>query len=363
MKLSTALQLLFTTTCLSLSLFAQVREPKKPVSTIVNSVVKSDSEKSDSEKPDSEKPEVENPETAVEKPSETPKPIGVDGRENRYRIGLLDQIEVSVSRHPELSMIVAVNEQGMISLPRAEKSFAVVCKTESELQIEIAKEYSKFLRQPFVNVRVTQQNSQPFAVIGAVEKPSNFFLNRRIRLLELISYAGGPKVEKAGTKVQIARVGGVSGCTQTEVADASDFDTLFETYSLKDVYDLKKNPWMRPGDIVRVLESDEVYVIGNVFKPQAVIMKDGLTVTQAIAAAGGTLSSTKKDKIEIRRQINGIKETILVDLDKINKKQLDDISLLPDDIIDVPTSASKQLLTKIFQGFTQGIPNVVTRVP
>jgi polysaccharide biosynthesis/export protein len=353
MKLSRTLHILLTTIFLSLSIFAQNREPKKPVESVLNSNVKVDSVK----------PEVENTVIVAEKPSETPKPIGEDGRENRYRIGMLDQIEVSVSRHPELSMIVAVNEQGMISLPRAEKLFAVVCKTESEVQLEIAKEYSKFLRQPFVNVRVTQQNSQPFAVIGAVEKPSNFFLNRRIRLLELISYAGGPKVEKAGTKVQIARVGGISGCSQTEVADASDFDTLFETYSLKDVYENRKNPWMRPGDIVRVLESDEVYVIGNVFKPQAVVMKEGLTVSQAIAAAGGTLAATKKDKIEIRRQINGVKETVIVDLDKINKKQLDDILLLPNDIIDIPTSASKQLLTKIFQGFTQGIPNVVRRVP
>lgn len=353
MKLFRTLLFLLVATCFLTSIFAQSREPKKPTILKTNPEIVIEVEPV----------KTESTTAIVEKINDTPKLFGDEPRENRYRIGMLDQIEVIVSRHPELSMVVAVNEQGSISLPRSEKTFSVVCKTESEVQAEIIKEYSKFLRQPFVNVRVTQQNSQPFAVIGAVEKPSNFFLNRRIRLLELISYAGGPKVEKAGTKVQIARVGGVSGCSQTEVADAGDFETLFETYALKDVYENRKNPWMRPGDIVRVLEADEVYVIGNVFKPQAIVMKDGLTVSQAIAAAGGTLSATKKDKIVIRRQIKNVNETILVDLSKIDKKELPDILLLPEDIVDVPTNKSVKLLGDIFKGLTQGIPNVITRVP
>jgi polysaccharide biosynthesis/export protein len=348
MKLFNSILLLVAFCSVSIGAFAQNnREPKKPSATVlaVASVV--------------EKPVVES------KPTESaamPEKKDNEVRENRYRIGLLDQIEVVVSRHPELSMVVSVNEQGMISLPRSEKLFAVVCRTESELQQEITNEYKKFLVKPFVNVRVTQQNSQPFAVIGAVEKPGNFFLNRRVTLLELISYASGAKGEKkAGRKVQIARVGGVSGCVRNEEASVDDFDTLFETYSLQDVYDLKKNPVMRPGDIVRVLEADEIYVVGNVVKPQTVVLKDGLTVSQAIAAAGGIMPSTKAKQILIRRKLKGESIELLVDLEKINKKQMPDVALLPDDIVDVPIDKLKSGLGGVLKVLTQGIPSILAR--
>jgi polysaccharide biosynthesis/export protein len=322
------------------------REPKKPVASVLEVAAIP------------EKPIVES------KPTETGLlPIKTEGevRENRYRIGLLDQIEVIVSRHPELSMVVAVNEQGMISLPRSEKLFSVVCRTESELQQEITNEYKKFLVKPFVNVRVTQQNSQPFAVIGAVEKPSNFFMNRRISLLGLIAQAGGAKVEKAGTKVQVARLGGISGCEINESNQDGSSEFRFETYSLKDVYSLKVNPELRPGDIVRVLEADEVYVVGNVVKPQPIVLKDGLTVSQAIAASGGVLSSTKSKQILIRRKVDGNTVEIIVDLEKINKKQIPDVLLLSDDIVDVPIDKLKSGLSGIWRGLTQGIPTILTR--
>jgi protein involved in polysaccharide export with SLBB domain len=181
------------------------------------------------------KVEIEKPANASEnKPAETPKVgdiktpetanvaanktnmqqaiIDKDSENYRYRIGLLDQIQVVVNRHPELSDVYNVSEQGTISIPRSKKQIYVVCKTENQVADEIRDEYKSFLRDPYVNARVAQQNSQPVAVFGAVEKPSNFYLTRRMKLLELIAFAGGPKTGKAGTKVQIARVGGVSGC-------------------------------------------------------------------------------------------------------------------------------------------------------
>jgi polysaccharide biosynthesis/export protein len=291
-----------------------------------------------------------------------------DSENYRYRIGLLDQIQVTVNRHPELSDIYNVSEQGTISIPRSKKQIYVVCKTENQVADEIRDEYKSFLRDPYVNARVAQQNSQPVAVFGAVEKPSNFYLTRRMKLLELIAFAGGPKIEKAGTKVQIARVGGVSGCSQSDKNEAEDssllLNNLFAYYKLKDVYENRQNPWMRPGDIVRVLEAEEVYVIGNVVETTKKIeLRDNLTVTQAIAKAGGILAATKKDKVVIRRIENEKSIEIAVDLDKIEKRQIPDIKLLADDIIYVPTDKVKGILVGIKNALTQGIPTLVTRLP
>ncbi len=55
-------------------------------------------------------------------------------------------------------------------------------------------------------MRVSEQKSQSLAVLGAVEKPGNFYLNRKVRLLELLSLAGGHDVEFAGGKIQVARI-------------------------------------------------------------------------------------------------------------------------------------------------------------
>jgi polysaccharide biosynthesis/export protein len=294
--------------------------------------------------------------------------IDKESENYRYRIGLLDQIQVVVNRHPELSDVYNVSEQGTISIPRSKKQIYVVCKTENQVADEIRDEYRSFLRDPYVNARVAQQNSQPVAVFGAVEKPSNFYLTRRVRLLELIALAGGPKTDKAGTKVQIARVGGISGCSQTEENkqedDATLLDNLFAYYKLTDVYENRKNPWMRPGDIVRVLEAEEVYVIGNVVETTKQIeLKDNLTVSQAIAKAGGILAASKKDKVVIRRIENDQSIEIAVDLEKIEKRQIPDIKLLANDIVYVPTDKIKGVLISIKDAFTRGIPTIVTRVP
>jgi polysaccharide biosynthesis/export protein len=307
-------------------------------------------------------------ENTPKKSTENPILSDKESENYRYRIGLLDQLQVEVYNHLELTKVYNVSEQGTISIPRSTKTIFVLCKTESQVADEIKSEYRRFLRQPDVNVRVATQNSQPVAVIGAVEKPSNFYLNRRITLLELIAYAGGPKEGKAGTKVQIARVGGISGCSQNEEnspeADAKLIDNLFAYYRLKDVFENRQNPYMRPGDIVRVLERDEVYVIGNVKETTKPIeMREGITVSQAIAAAGGILATTKKDKVVIRRRENGQSIEIAVDLDKIEKRQIADIELLPDDIIYVPTDKVKGFLKGITDTLTRGLPTIVTRVP
>jgi protein involved in polysaccharide export with SLBB domain len=291
-----------------------------------------------------------------------------DSENFRYRIGLLDQIQVEVYNHPELSRVYNVSEQGTISIPRSKTPIFVVCKTESQIAEEIRVQYKSFLREPFVNARVAQQNSQPVAVFGAVEKPSNFYLSRKMQLLELIALAGGPKTGKAGTKVQIARVGGVSGCSQTDENKQEDditiLDNLFAYYKLKDVYENRQNPWMRPGDIVRVLEAEEVYVIGNVKETtKPIIMREGLTVSQAIAAAGGLMPSTKKEKVVIRRIENGKPIEIAVDLAKIEKRQTEDIKLVAEDIVYVPTDAVKGIFNGIKNALTQGVPTIITRVP
>jgi len=79
--------------------------------------------------------------------------------------------------------------------------------------------------------------------------------------------------------------------------------------------------------------------------------------------AGGTRQDTKKDKIRVVRQEPGssIKKEMIVDLVAIEKKRAEDVSLMPNDIIDVPLSEGKSLLRGLVTGGTQAMTQLPIR--
>lgn len=283
--------------------------------------------------------------------------------EERYRIGYQDRLTVQVFRHPELTQAVEVNPNGTISLFRLAEPIIAVCKTEFELANDIADAYRKdYLRNPEVKVSVSEQRSQSFAVIGAVSKPANYVINRRVRLLELLAFAGGPSKE-AGSRLVVARTGSSSNCKQGERSDADSYEYM--SFKLKDVLEAKENPEMRPGDVVSVLEADSVYVYGDVVKQGPVVFKEPITLMQAISSASGLKSAAKKDKIRVFRQKQGTvdREELIFDLEKIAKRQAPDPYLEPSDIIAVSEDQAKGILQSIGRTLTGGLPSIFYRIP
>ncbi len=287
----------------------------------------------------------------------------VDNEDERYRIGFQDSLEVQVFRHPELSFKYNVNPDGTIALFRASKPIVAVCKTEQELALEIEKEYFSFLKKPEVNVFAIEKKSQSFGVIGAVEKAGTYFVNRKVRLLELLAFAGGPNKE-AGSRMIVARTGSSSACKSENDEKVKEEDLLLMNFKVKDILEAKQNLWMQPGDIVSVLDSDVVYVYGNVKKVGSVKMKEPITLTQAIVSAEG-LNPTAKSKVKILRQIEGSSERkeLPYDLKEIEKRKTQDPFLEPNDIVAVSEDSSKVILRGITKTIQQGIPSLFYKVP
>lgn len=285
--------------------------------------------------------------------------------EERYRIGYQDRIAVQVFRHPELSQTIEVNPNGTINLFRLPEPVVAVCKTERELANDIADAYKKdYLRNPEVNVTVAEQRSQSFAVIGAVVKPANYLINRKVRLLDLLAAAGGPS-EKAGSQVVVARTGSTSNCKLAEAKPETSGDDELMYFKIKDVLQAKQNPAMRPGDIVSVLEADSVYVYGNVIKQGPVEFKEPITLMQAISSAEGLRPSTKKDKIRVFRQRPDSleRDEIIYDLDMISKKQAPDPYLEANDVVAISEDPSKAIFRSIGRSLTGGLPSLFYRIP
>ena len=284
--------------------------------------------------------------------------------EERYRIGYQDRVTVRVDRHPDLTQTVDVNPNGTITLFRLPEPVAAVCKTERELAADIAAAYQKdYLRNPEVNVVVSEQRSQAFAVIGAVVKPAQYIVNKRIRLLELLSVAGGP-TKDAGSRIILARTGSTSSCKENSPSDDTT-DVLYADFKIKDVLEGKDNPELRPGDIVSVLEEDSVYIYGNVNEQGQVRFKEPITLMQAISSAKGLKPAAKKDKVRVLRQVPGSAERkeLIFDLGKIAKREANDPFLEPNDVVAISEDTAKSIFQSIGRSLTGGLPSVFYRFP
>lgn len=281
-----------------------------------------------------------------------------------YRIGFQDVVDVQVYRHPELSQRVPVNPNGTIVLFRLEKPVVAVCKTERELANEIEAAYEeKLLNDAQVRVLVAEQKSQPLAVMGAIEKPGYFHVNRRIHLLELLAMAGGPNNE-SGTRLIVVRTGSTATCKQPGETD-DKAEIAFLDFKIRDVQEGKSTLWMRPGDVVSVLDADIIYVYGNVNKQGTLRVREPITLTQAIAASEGFKPATKKDKIRILRQKQGSadREEIVIDLNQVDKGKIRDPYLEPNDIVAVSEDRTKSILLGIANSIKAAVPNVLYRIP
>jgi polysaccharide export outer membrane protein len=283
----------------------------------------------------------------------------------RYRIGPGEVLDIRFFKHPELSRDnVRVDGSGMIRMPLIDGEIQAACKTESELAKDIATHYLKYYRNPQVDVFVKEYHSREVAVIGAITEQGRYQMQRRIRLLELISFAKGP-TDKAGQTVNIVRGPRSELCEPAGDSSANDTEG-FISLRLNDTLrgEERANPYIQPGDIVTVPEADQVYVVGNVYHPQALPMKDPISVSRAVAMAGGPLQDSKTDQVRIVRQNPGTstKTQMIVNLGAIAKQQAEDVALQPNDIVEVPTSATKSFIRSLLGAVAPSVSQLPVRI-
>lgn len=286
--------------------------------------------------------------------------------DERYRIGYQDTLEIQVYRHPELTRRSTVNPDGTINLFRLDKPILAVCKTETELAGDIAKAYEKdYLRNPEVSVTAVEQRSQAVHVIGAVKSPGSFYIRKRVQLLELLANAGGPDVEKAGSQIAVFRPGSTSNCKMNGSETSSTDDVQLMYFRLREVQEGKSTLWMQPGDVVSVMDADQIYVYGNVNKQGIVRMREPITLTQAIASAEGLKPATEMDNIRVIRQKPGSSERTetVYNFKEIAKGRSPDPFLEPNDIVAVSQDKAQSILNSIGRSLTNGIPSIFYRIP
>ncbi len=259
------------------------------------------------------------------------------------RIHLGDLVDVDFVGSFEYDWRGGLTSDGYLDgLERAERPVFALCNTEAEAAAAVVKQFAYFLRDPKVIVRIIDRSNRALAYVnGAVKVPQRFQLRRTASLLELIVLSGGITDSSAG-KIVIFRPPNVSCGVGGRSPDPEKAVPRRIEVLIADLLGGKAeaNPKVLSGDIVNVVEAPPVFVMGDVAAPRRMNLTPDLTLSRAIASAGGISNSFSGQKARIHRR--GPDPKVLeVDLRKLMEKKIGDPQLEPYDVIQVEQEGVK----------------------
>jgi polysaccharide export outer membrane protein len=156
-----------------------------------------------------------------------------------FRIGPEDVLDVQVWKNEELSRVVPVRPDGMISLPLV-NDIRASGLTAVQLRQEITKRLAEYVPSPEVSVMVREVHSVKVAVLGAVRMPGHYEVKSSATVLELIARAQGLNEFADRGRIVVLRQNGTETTripfNYRKVAEGSEQDNFY----------------VRPGDIIVV---------------------------------------------------------------------------------------------------------------
>lgn len=250
-----------------------------------------------------------------------------------YRVGPGDVVTVTIGGLESVGLpdahTVRINEQGEIDLPTI-GALRVEGDTLDKMQRRIESAYSpKYIRQTQVRVEMVTYRPTEVLVVGEVRTPTAVELRRdRSSIMAAILAAGGPSDNASG----LVTVLPAYSVEQSYTVDLSRRENLARA---------SRSGTLNAGDVVIMEQraNDRVFVEGLVNTPGPVEMPRGsqLSVIQAIAAAGGTLTVYQpKNATLLRRQDSGELIRVRLCLQDILAGTEPDLALAPGDVVLVP---------------------------
>jgi polysaccharide export outer membrane protein len=203
-----------------------------------------------------------------------------------YVLGPNDGLSVVVYGQTEFNVTTRVKPDGTIVVPLIGKVQAQG-KTVLTLADEMTRRLvqGNFLRDPIVNIEVTEYASSYVRVAGKVGSPGLVPLDRSNRLLDILLRSGW--VQDVGSEIIYVR-----RATGGQEVQVSTKDLARGTVA--DVV-------LQPGDTVFVPPSELVYLTGAVAAPGSYPLKRDMTVSEVVAMAGGVGPTGSSGKFGLKR--------------------------------------------------------------
>ncbi|MCX7102478.1 MAG: polysaccharide export protein [Methylobacter sp.] len=142
-------------------------------------------------------------------PSSAPQPISSVKEQlpddSNYLLSPGDLLDITVWKEEGLQQQqILVAPDGNITFPFAGTIMAAG-KPISLLQETIAGKMSAYIADPVINIKLLQNNGNSIFVVGKVNKPGQFPVNRRIDIMQAISLAGGLTVFADDDSIKVLR--------------------------------------------------------------------------------------------------------------------------------------------------------------
>ncbi len=271
-----------------------------------------------------------------------------------YQVGPEDLLTINVFGQDKLSREVRVNGQGEISLPLV-GAVKVAGLTTQGIEKRLQELYgSQYLVNPQITVAVKEYHHQRVAVTGAVEKPGSYEIIGPRTLLEVLALAGGfsskPGSQAGDTLNLIRHQNAPDLAKSAKMATIQPFGPKTETI----VIDLRRlvsgqapelNLPVKNGDVVHVPFAGTAYVLGGVRRPGNIPVKENITVSQAVAMAGGVDPILGTYNITVMRfDEQGKPLNITMNLKDIVARSDQDLPLKDNDVVVVNESGLKRTL-------------------
>ncbi len=177
---------------------------------------------------------------------ELPQASGDAQYSTRYRIAPGDSVQIFVWRNPEVSTVVPVRPDGLLSAPLLEEVPAAG-KTPAELARDLEGELSTYLRDPLVTVIVNGfvgTFREQIRVVGEATEPRALLYNDSMTLLDVLIQTGGITDFADGNNATLVRV-----------VDGKQQEFRLRLDDLVRDGDISANVDMRPGDVIIVPEA------------------------------------------------------------------------------------------------------------
>jgi polysaccharide biosynthesis/export protein len=222
-----------------------------------------------------------------------------------YVLGPNDSLTVLVYGQGEFNVQTRVKPDGSIVMPLIGK-----VQAEGKTVITLADEISRrliqgnFLKDPIVNIEISDYASRYVRVAGKVGRPGLVPLDRSSTLLDILLRSGW--VQDVGAE-------------DIEVRRAADGTSLkVNTEDL--ARGIAKDVVLFPGDTIFIPEADLVYLTGAVGRPGPYPLKRDMSINDVLAMAGGVGQTGSTGKFGLKRG-----DAREVDVDGAAKLQAGDV--------------------------------------
>ena len=235
-----------------------------------------------------------------------------------YKIGVGDVLDIRLlNSAANRSTLYTVMDGGVIDFPIAGGAVPVAGLTAAEIQTNIVAELKRRAVEESaqLSVSVRQYSSHTVVITGLVNNPGTKILRREAVPLYLIMAEAQPRPDAGRAAIMRNGMG-------PQLLDLSDQSAL--------------NVTVRPGDLISVTARPQefYYIAGRINYPGQKAFQPGITLLQALLAAGGP--ARQGDNVELSREgSDGRLTTTKFKLKEIKSGKIQDPRLQPGDRIEV----------------------------